>query len=180
SQSDNPKRKLKYSWELVQFDEDFVGVNTAHPNGIVAEAIEDGAIPSLDGYDSLKREVKYGANSRIDILLEKEDAPDCYVEVKSVTLARHVPVAEFPDSVTARGAKHLEELAKMVREGKRAVMFFLIQRTDCESFSLAADIDPAYRDGFMRALDAGVEILCYDCQISTSEITIGVPRPVNP
>lgn len=180
SPANNPKRKLQYSWELVAADGALVGINTAHPNGIVAEAIENGKVAALAGYDTLTREVKYGANSRIDMLLSSGGKPDCYVEVKNVTLMRGGGVAEFPDSVTARGTKHLQELVNMVAEGNRAVMFYLVQRTDCTAFRLAADIDPAYAAAFRLAEDAGVEILCYDCHITTSEIRLGSPIPINP
>ena len=114
------------------------------------------------------------------MLLSGGGKPDCYVEVKNVTLMRDGSVAEFPDSVTARGTKHLQELQNMVAEGNRAVMFYLVQRTDCTAFRLAADIDPAYAAAFRLAEDAGVEILCYDCHISTSEIRLGSPIPINP
>ncbi|MAZ02139.1 MAG: DNA/RNA nuclease SfsA [Sneathiella sp.] len=180
SPANNPKRKLQYSWELVAADDALVGINTAHPNGIVAEAIENGEVAALAGYDTLTREVKYGANSRIDMLLSGGGKPDCYVEVKNVTLMRGGAIAEFPDSVTARGTKHLQELQNMVAEGNRAVMFYLVQRTDCTAFRLAADIDPAYATAFHLAEDAGVEILCYDCHITTSEIRLGSPIPINP
>ncbi|MZR30376.1 DNA/RNA nuclease SfsA [Sneathiella litorea] len=180
SLSDNPKRKLPYSWELVEIDGALVGINTAHPNGLVAEAIESNQVNELSGYDRLVREVKYGTNSRIDILLSAENKPDCYVEVKNVTLKRDNSHAEFPDSVTARGAKHLKELAAMVEQGHRAVMFYLIQRTDCTKFRIAGDIDPAYAAGFMEAIVAGVEILCYECHITNREIRLGSPVPVIP
>ena len=142
----NPDRKLKFTWEMIRIGRTLVGINTSHPNGLVADAIAAGRIPELVGYASLRREVKYGENSRIDILLEKE-GPDagekCYVEVKNVTmkrdLAKNAPV-EFPDGVTARGAKHLVELGNMVRQGHRAVMMYLVQRTDSPSFVIAADI----------------------------------------
>ena len=180
SPANNPKRKLQYSWELVETESSLVGINTAVPNGIVADAIANSQIPELDGYGTLTREVKYGENSRIDMLLQGGDEPDCYVEVKSVTLKRSSPFAEFPDSVTARGAKHMFELINMVKLGKRAVMFYLIQRGDCAGFTLAKDIDPAYAEAFSLARQAGVEILCYDCHITTSEISIGAPQPVIP
>lgn len=180
SLSDNPKRKLPYSWELVEVDGALVGINTAHPNGIVADAIEDGQIDALAGYENLTREVKYGENSRIDILLSGQNKPDCYVEVKNVTLKRNDSLAEFPDSVTARGAKHLKELVSMVEQGHRAVMFYLIQRTDCTKFQIAADIDPLYAAAFKEAIAAGVEIICYDCHISTKEIRPGSAIPVIP
>jgi len=131
SKSDNPARKLPYSWELAEVDlgsgVELVGVNTGHPNTLVAGAIAAGAIPELRGYGSLRREVKYGRNSRVDFLLEQQGKPSCFVEVKNVHLMRAKALAEFPDSVTARGAKHLEELAAMVAQGHRAVMVFLIQ-----------------------------------------------------
>lgn len=180
SLSDNAKRKLPYSWELVEVDGALVGINTAHPNGLVAEAIESGQVAALSGYEKVTREVKYGLNSRIDILLSGDGLPDCYVEVKNVTLKRDDIHAEFPDSVTARGAKHLKELVSMVEQGHRAVMFYLIQRTDCTTFRIAADIDPAYAAAFQEAIDAGVEIICYDCHITTREIRLGSVIPVIP
>lgn len=170
----NPKRKLKYSWELLRVGEGLVGINTALPNAIVTEAIENGKIPELAGYDSLRREVKYGQNSRIDILLENEGKPPCYVEVKNVHLRRGGP-AEFPDSVTKRGAKHLVELGDMAEAGNRAVMFYLVQREDCDSFKIAADIDPQYDAGLKVAISRGVEILCYRCKLSTEEILLDSP-----
>ncbi|WP_334129142.1 DNA/RNA nuclease SfsA [Sneathiella sp.] len=180
SRSDNPARKLPYSWELVAVGDALIGVNTAHPNAIVAAAIKDGRVPELAGYSELRREVKYGANSRIDILLQEPERSDCYVEVKNVTLAREPGYGEFPDAVTARGTKHLHELANVAARGARAVMFYLIQRTDCHSFRLADDIDPAYAEAFDRAKAAGVEILCYDCHISAEEIRLGSPVPIIP
>lgn len=169
SQSDNPKRKLKYSWELLQVDlgagPALVGINTAHPNRIVDEAIAAGRIPELSGYEHQRREVKYGKNSRIDILLESDGAPPCYVEVKNVHLMRQAGFAEFPDSVTARGAKHLDELADMVAQGARAVMLFLVQRDDADRFGLAADLDPHYAERHKAATAAGVETVVYCCRL---------------
>ena len=125
----NPKAKLDWRWELIRVDDHLVGINTAHPNGIVAEAIEDGHIPALAGYSSMRREVKYGQNSRIDILMEDEDKAPCYVEIKNVHLKRDLPgregAAEFPDAVTKRGAKHLVEMSEMVRQGARALWYTL-------------------------------------------------------
>ncbi len=170
----NPDRKLKFTWELIRVGETLVGVNTALPNLIVSEAIEAGAVDELTGYSSLRREVKYGKNSRIDILLEDEQKPRCYVEVKNTTLRRDLdggPV-EFPDAVTARGTKHLGELADMVAEGHRAVMFYLVQREDAESFSVAADIDPAYADALAAAMAAGVEVVCYACSLTPEEVKV--------
>lgn len=165
SQSDNPKRKLKYSWEVIEADGALVGINTAHPNKLVEEALEAGRIDGLTGHDKLRREVKYGKNSRIDILLEDGEGARTYVEVKNVHLMRTPGLAEFPDSVTARGAKHLVELADMVAEGHRAAMVFLVQRPDCERLSLAGDIDPAYAAAFDAARAAGVEAYAIGCDV---------------
>ena len=173
----NPARKLRFSWELIRVDGSLVGINTALPNAIVAEAIEDGRIPELAGYDSLRREVRYGENSRIDILLEGGARPPCYVEVKNVHLKRH-DLAEFPDSVTARGAKHLREMATMVASGCRAVMVYLVQREDCPGFAIAGDIDPAYAAALESARAAGVEALCYCCKLTTEAITLDAALPL--
>jgi len=182
SKSDSKTRKLAYSWELVEVDfgagPELVGVNTAHPNPIAAEAIAAGAIPELAGYASLRREVRYGRNSRIDILLEDASRPPCYVEVKNVHLMRHPGLAEFPDCVTARGAKHLDELVQMVKRGHRAVMLFLIQIGSAQRFALAADLDPAYAQAFARARQAGVEALAYRCVVSGDGIAVGSPVPI--
>ena len=168
--NDDPKRKLKYSWEMLEIDGAMVGINTSRPNGLVEEAIEAGRIPELTGYEKLRREVKYGKNSRIDILLEGEGDKRTYVEVKNVTLAREGGIAEFPDAVTARGAKHLDELADMVREGHRAAMVFLIQRDDCDALVLARDIDKKYGEAFDAAVKAGVEVYAIGCRLTADEI----------
>ncbi len=174
----NPKAKLPYRWEMIEVEGGLVGINTSRPNRIVEEAITEGQVPELAGYETLRREVKYGQNSRIDLLLEaprRGDGPRlCYVEVKNVTLRRD-GLAEFPDAVTARGAKHLRELSDMVGQGHRAVMLYLVQRTDCRSFRLARDIDPGYGAAFDKALAAGVEALAYACRLSTQEITLDTP-----
>ncbi len=168
----NPARKLKYTWELVAVNGGLVGVNTAHPNGLVAEAIEAGRVPELSGYDRLRREVPYGTNSRIDLLLEGgPDGSPAHVEIKNVNLKR-AETAEFPDAVTARGTKHLKELANIAASGGRAVMFFLVQRMDCDVVSIAGDIDPIYAKEFEQALTGGVEALCYSCKITTEAIML--------
>ncbi len=177
--SDNPKRKLKYSWELLEVDlgcgPHLVGINTNHPNSIVADAIAAGRIGELAGYGSLRREVKYGENSRIDILLQDEARPDCYVEIKNVHLMREAGHAEFPDSVTARGKKHLNELSSYARQGNRCVMFYLIQRNDAATFSLARDIDREYALAFDNAVKSGVEAYAYCCTITPEGIDIDAP-----
>jgi len=172
SKSDNPKRKLAWSWELVDVGSSIVGVNTNRPNALVASAIEADDIPELAGYTSLRREVKYGQNSRIDILLETSDLPPAYVEIKSVTLSRTPGLAEFPDAKTVRGAKHMAELAEIAKAGNRAVVFFLVQRSDCLKMSPATDIDPNYAKNLRDAVNAGVEVLCYSCKITPNGIEI--------
>lgn len=183
SKSGNPARKLPYSWELAEVDlgsgMELVGVNTGHPNALVAAAITAGTIPELSGYGSLRREVRYGRNSRIDFLLEQEGKPSCFAEVKNVHLMRAKGLAEFPDSVTARGAKHLEELIAMAAQGHRAVMVFLVQIGSANRFALARDIDPRYGVAFDRARLAGVETMAYRCVISTAEITVAGAIPVS-
>lgn len=170
SPSDNPKRKLKYTWELVRARGALVGINTGRANKIVVEAVRAGQIPELSGYDTIKTEQKYGENSRIDILLRGADHPDCYVEIKSVTLSRQDGLAEFPDARTTRGTKHLTELAQMASEGHRAVMMFLAQRDDCHTLALAKDIDPDYVKAFDDARQAGMEVLCYACRVGPDGI----------
>lgn len=170
----NPDRKLKYTWELIRVGGALVGINTQHPNRIVQEAIEGGVPKELQGYGSLRREVKYGRNSRIDILLEDAARPQCFVEVKNVTMKRG-EVAEFPDAVTARGTKHLHELADQVADGHRAVMFYLVQRPDCSAFALAGDIDPAYADALEKARAAGVEVVAYGCHVGTVGVRVAGP-----
>lgn len=184
SKSDNPKRKLGWSWELIEVVSPadgvptLVGINTAHPNRVAEEAIRAGQIPELKGYATLRREVKYGENSRIDLLLEDEARPAAYVEVKSVTLSREAGMAAFPDAKTARGAKHMGELAQMVREGHRAIVLFLVQRADCTEMRPAADIDPAYARALSEAVKAGVEPLCYSCKLSAHGIEVYQSLPL--
>ena len=168
----NPDRKLKFTWELIRIGGGLVGINTAHPNKVVAEAIEGGKIPELTGYDTHRREVKYGNNSRVDILLSQDGKPDCYVEIKNVHLMRVAGVAEFPDSVSSRAAKHQGELADMVKQGARAVIFYLCQREDCDNFRLAADIDPDYAAAAKAARETGVEAMCYACTLTPEAIAV--------
>lgn len=172
--NDDPKKKLKYGWRLVEHaGGNFTGVDTSLPNRALRAAFEAGTVPGFEGYTSVKPEQRYGENSRIDFLLQGDGLQDVYVEVKSVTLSRTPGLAEFPDSVTARGAKHLRELAKIARERHRAMMLYLVQRTDCEKFSLAADIDPAYATAYEAAREAGVETLCLGTHITPKAVTVG-------
>lgn len=177
SPANSPTRKLAWSWELCRVDGALIGVNTAWPNAIAAEAVAAGMIPELAGYATIRREVKYGKNSRIDLLLEAAERPTCYVEVKNVHLKRG-EWAEFPDAVTARGAKHLLELRDMVAAGARAVMLYLVQREDCIGFRPAADIDPAYAKGLLAAKGDGVEAICYTCRMGLEDITIKDRLPI--
>jgi sugar fermentation stimulation protein A len=177
SRSANPARKLAWNWELVALSSGLVGINTVHPNRLAADAIADGTVAELDGYAALRREVRYGRNSRIDILLSGPGRPDTYVEIKNVHLSRRPRLAEFPDCRTERGAKHLAELSDMVRAGHRAVMLYLVQRQDCERFDLARDIDPAYAGAFDAARAAGVEMLAYRCRIALDEIAVAERIP---
>jgi sugar fermentation stimulation protein A len=172
-----PGRKLAWSWELCKVDGHLVGVNTSHPNRIVAEAIQAGEIPELTGYETIKREVKYGENSRIDVLLTASDKPPCYVEVKNVHL-KNGDWAEFPDAVTVRGTKHLRELSTMVAGGARSVMVYLVQREDCTGFRPAAQIDPTYAAALKKAIDDGVEAICYTCHMSVDGLSLGKPMPI--
>ncbi len=179
--SDSPTRKYKHTWEMVETDlgqgTSLVGINTGHPNKLVAEAIETGRIAELEGYAGLRREVKYGKNSRIDILLEDATKGICYVEIKNVHMMRRSGFAEFPDSVTERGAKHLAEMSDMVREGHRAVMIYLIQRADAKSFALARDMDPGYAAAFDAARAAGVEAIAVRCKLSPEAINVDTTIP---
>ncbi|WP_137701200.1 DNA/RNA nuclease SfsA [Marimonas lutisalis] len=174
--NDDPKKKLKYGWRLVDHENGhFTGVDTSVPNRALKAALMAGEVPGLKA-PMVRPEVKYGENSRIDFLLSG-DGPDIFVEVKSVTLCRQAGLAEFPDARTARGLKHLEELAKVAQGGARAVMLYLVQRTDCARVGIAEDIDPAYAEGLSRARDAGVEVMAFDCRISPEEITLGGALP---
>jgi sugar fermentation stimulation protein A len=172
SRSDNPKRKLAHTLELVEADGGLVGVNTMHPNRLVAEALAADAIPELAGYTTHRREVRYGASSRVDFLLTAADRAPCWLEVKNCHLRREGTLAEFPDCVAARSLKHLGELEAMVAAGERAVMLFVVQRTDCDAFSACHDLDPAYAKALARAAERGIEVLAYACEISPQAVRI--------
>lgn len=172
SWSGDPKRKLAWTLQLVEADGGLVGVNTMLPNKLVAEALAADAIPELAGYATIRPEVKYSGASRVDFLLTHPERPACWLEVKNCHYRRDGTLAEFPDCVAARSARHLKDLAAEVAKGARAVQLFVIQRTDCDSFAACQDLDPVYARGLSDAAEAGVEVLCYRCDISPDEIRI--------
>jgi len=177
SRHDTATRKYAHALELVEADGTVVGVNTALPNRLAEEAIVAGLVPALAGFRTLKREQRYGRNSRIDILLEDERQGSVHVEVKNVHFTREAGIAEFPDSVTTRGAKHLDEMGDLVETGKRAAMLFIIQRADCNCLKICADLDPAYGRAFARAISRGVEAYAVRCDLDTVKI---VPESLIP
>ncbi len=172
SPSDNPKRSLAWTLEIVEDNGVLAGVNTHTPNKLVAEALAADAIPELTGYASVRREVKYGEASRVDFLLTDADRPACWLEIKNCHLRRAGALAEFPDCVAARSAKHLRELSAMIAQGDRAVVLFTVQRQDCNAFSACRDIDPKFAAALDDAADAGVEVLIYECAMSTAAIAV--------
>jgi sugar fermentation stimulation protein A len=176
-------RKLPYGWELVEFGGNtpkphFVGINTSLANGIVAEALADQRIAALTGYGEIRREVKVGTASRLDFCLHDQALGECFVEVKSVTLSRKPGLAEFPDARTARGARHLQELDNLAKQGKRAVLLFLVQRDDCHSLRIAGDIDPAYLAA-IRAVAPRIEILAHACDLGPEGIELAAGLPID-
>jgi len=180
SRSESATRKHPHTWELVEIAGlGLVGVNTGSPNRIAREAITAGLLPALSGYQTLRAEVKYGANSRIDILLEEPGRPSCYVEVKNAHLFRKPGLVEFPDCVTERGTKHLGELTRVAERGARAAMLYLVQASGPSRLALAEDLDPAYFKAFARARRAGVEAYALCCKVSTSAITADRAIPVD-
>ena len=173
SPSNNPKRKLKFTWEIAVNNHGHrIGINTHNANKLVEEAIVAHKIPAFTGYSSVKREVKYGEEkSRIDLFLSADGLPDCYVEVKSVTLLKD-GIGLFPDAKTERGTKHLRELINVAKDGHRAVLFFCVQHTGITSVSAAKDIDPVYADTLEQAISAGVEVIAWGCEISEEKIEL--------
>jgi sugar fermentation stimulation protein A len=173
---DNPKRKLKYTWQLIEMPTSIVGINTLIPNRLVAESIEAGSVTDFSGYSNILREVKTSDKTRLDILLSDEDGNRCYIEIKNCTLVKE-GVAYFPDAVTSRGLKHLVELSSLVSEGFRCVIFYLIQRMDAKTFRPADHIDPAYGRELRKAIKHGVEILVYDTLIDLKTISLNQKIP---
>lgn len=177
SRHDAASRKYAHALELVEADGTVVGVNTALPNRLAEEAILAGLVPQLDGFQTLKREQRYGRNSRIDILLEDEGQGSVHVEVKNVHFIRAPGLVEFPDSVTSRGAKHLDEMGDLVEAGRRAAMLFVVQRADCDRLKICTDLDPAYGRAFTRAIARGVEAYAIRCALDRFKI---VPESLIP
>ena len=178
SPANNPKRKLKWTLERIDAEGVDILVNTARPNRIVEEAIADEHVAELSGYSGMRAEVRYGQNSRIDLLLSHPGRADCYVEVKNVTMAAEPGVVAFPDSVSKRASKHMAELSDMVCEGHRAVVLFLVSRSDAEAMRPATEIDPAYTRALNLAVNAGVELLAYKLSFSDTSLSIGARIPV--
>lgn len=175
----NPARKLGYGWRLNELENGhFVGIDTAAANRVVRAALAAEELPELAGYEKHRPEVRFGQRSRVDFLLQQADRPDAYVEVKSVTLVRRCGLAEFPDSVSARATRHLDELAAVAKTGCRAVLLYLVQRTDCVGVGVAADLDPDYANAVARARRKGVEVVVHDVEITPDAIGIGKALPV--
>lgn len=177
SRADSPARKLAYTWELVASGDALVGIHTHRANALAREAIESGVIAELADYGHIRREVRYGQGSRVDLLLTGEDRPPCYVEVKNVTLGRG-GVASFPDAVSARGTKHLGDLAAEVARGHAAAMLYVVQREDCTVFTPADDIDPLYGRTLREVAAAGVQVLAYRARVTPEAIDLVDPLPV--
>jgi sugar fermentation stimulation protein A len=171
SEATNPKRKLKYTLQIIDFNKKLVGVNTHLTNKIVLEALREKKIKKLIKFNNIKTEVKFSDNTRFDFLISKGNEK-CFLEVKNVTLQRKDNIAEFPDAITARGKKHLNELINAKKRGYQSYMLYLIQRDDCKSFKIAQDIDPEYKKTFDQAVKNGVQILCYDCKLNNEEIKL--------
>ena len=171
--NDDPKKKLKYGWRLVEYKNQMICIDTSIANMVIKEALEKKAIPELS-YQGFKPEVKYSDNSRIDFLLTSP-SQQTYLEIKSVTLMREKGLAEFPDSITKRGSKHLADLSKMVTSGHKAVLLFLCMRNDVDRVRIAADLDSIYSDSVKAALKYGVQLVCYDTHVTRFGVRLGKP-----
>ncbi len=179
--NDDPRRSLRFAWRLAETEGGgLVGIDASLPNRVVAEALAVGRVPALAGYAAFRPETRYGAASRVDFLATGPGLPPAYVEVKNVHFSRTPGLAEFPDCVTARGAKHLRELAAMVAEGARSVMLYLVQRGDCARMRVAGDLDPAYAAAFAAARAAGVEAVAHVADLSPRGVVLGREIPVEP
>jgi sugar fermentation stimulation protein A len=177
SRQNDPKRKLKYTWEIIRMPDSMVGVNTGVPNRLVKAGIMAGRVEELSGYETARPEVAIGNHTRLDLVLEGRGRRTCYIEIKNCTLVEN-GVALFPDAVTDRGRKHLEELARLKGEGGRAAIFFLIQRMDAGSFRPADHIDPEYGRVLREAVKSGVEAVAYDVDVTLDRIALRNSIPV--
>jgi sugar fermentation stimulation protein A len=177
SESDDPRRKLRYTWELAEVDGAMICVHTGRANEVVAEALAAGRIAELAGWSSWRREVAYGRASRVDFLLERDGARR-YLEVKTATLSRGGGLVAFPDAVTTRGTRHLAELEQMARQGHGATLLFVVARSDGARVAPADDVDPVYGAALRRAAAAGVEVLAYRCAVTPEELRLEGPVPV--
>ena len=171
SKSDNPKRKLMYTTEIIKDGKNLVGVNTHLSNKIVLEALKSKKINELAKFNIIQTEVKFSDNTRFDFLISN-NKKKCFLEVKNVTLSRQPKIAEFPDSITSRGTKHLYELINAKKKGYESYILYLIQREDCKTFKIAKDIDEEYKIAFDKAFKNKINILCYSCKLSDKEIKI--------
>ena len=171
SESNNPKRKLKYSLEIIEVGKNLVGINTLLTNKLVFEALNLKKIKNLIKFDNIKTEVKFSNSTKFDFLISNSEEK-CFLEVKNVTLLRNKKIAEFPDAITSRGTKHLVELINAKKKGFQSCMLYLIQRQDCKAFKIAEDIDINYKIAFDKAIKAGLKILCYDCKINNEEVKL--------
>jgi sugar fermentation stimulation protein A len=169
--ADNPSRKLKYTLEIIEIEKNLVGINTFLSNKIVLEALKNKQIKSLIKFNNIKTEVKFSDHTRFDFLISNK-TEKCFLEIKNVTLVRKKKIAEFPDAITSRGTKHLNDLCAAKKKGFQSYILFLIQREDCDSFKIAEDIDKKYKIAFDEALKSGVQILCYDCKLSDEDIKL--------
>jgi len=174
SESDNIKRKLKYTLEIIEVEKKMVGINTLKTNKIVLEALNENKINNLTKFNNIKTEAKFSDNTRFDFFLSNKNEK-CFLEVKNVTLLRKNKVAEFPDAITTRGTKHLVELINAKKKGFSSYILYLIQREDCKFFKIAEDLDQEYKITFDKALKNGVKVLCYDCKLSNEEIKLNNP-----
>ena len=171
SKSDNPNRKLKYTLQIIENQNRLVGVNTHLTNKLVSESLLNKKIKTLEKFDLIQNEVKFSEKTRFDFLISN-NKEKCFIEVKNVTLSRENEIAEFPDSPTSRGIKHLNDLSTAIQKGFKAYIIYLIQRNDCKFFKIATDIDKNYKFALEKALKNGVKILCYNCKLSNEEIKL--------
>ncbi len=171
SKSDNPNRKLKYTLQIIEDRKSKVGVNTHLTNKIVLDALKNKAIKEFQNFNEIKKEVKFGTNTRFDFLLTLK-TKKIFIEVKNVTLSRQSSLAEFPDAITSRGSKHIKELLKANKKGFEIFILYVIQREDCSSFGFAKDIDTEYCELLKKAVKKNLKILCYDCKFLTKGIKL--------